>query len=434
VPVELLKLLPTDKTGYDTSTPAASGGPAVDPVDITPENVRQADTVLVDDMATFLAYCQLNSVTIIDGSVSAETLRGLKPYLLGTATTARLALLIALSFDIGIAAEQEHVWRPLPSARKFLDLRRGEQLRTLVDTWLRSTIYNELWYVPGLKPDTQAGWQNDPLLARQTLLTFLENVPADKWWSVDALIAEVKEVEPDFQRPTGDYDNWYIRDAASGQFLKGFESWDRVDGALLRFILAGVMNGLGLMDTAQGGALCRLTSYGRALLNFAEWPVSGVDQPAPVILPDATIEIPRAASRLIRFQVARFAEWTPVANGEPFRYKLSAVGLNQAIRQAIQPAQILTYMRSIAPEPLPETVERLLEAWNAGGEQSMVIESMVVLRVPTPELLATIQKTPELRRFLAAPLGPTAVAVRADQVQQFADALQAQGLIVTVAL
>src|SRR5579859_5992190 len=38
----------------------------------------------------------------------------------------------------------------------------------------------------------------------------------------------VKEEEPDFQRPAGNYDSWYIRDAQSGEYLRGFESWDRV--------------------------------------------------------------------------------------------------------------------------------------------------------------------------------------------------------------
>jgi len=420
VPTDLVKLLPTTKTSYDTTSPEPT---AVAPLDITPENVRLADTAIVDDLASFLAFCNLNTVSIVERSVTPEMIKSIEPYLLGRSTAARLALMVALSHDMSIAAESEGGWRPLPTARRFLELRRADQVRMLAEHWLKSTTYNELWYVPGLKPDIGAGWQNDPLLPRQTILSYLELVPLDKWWPVDAVIAEIKEEEPDFQRPQGDYDSWYIRDTQTGQFLKGFETWDRVDGALLRFILVGVMNTLGLLDTAQNGTLCRLTAYGRALISRAEWPQPRQEQPQPLIHEDGGIEVPRAASRYDRFQIARFTDWNKAA--DPYVYKLSAASLAQAGRQDIQPAQIITFLRRVCGEELPESVLRLLEAWSGGGADFPIsIEKMVVLRTPTAELMETIQKTPELRRYLGVPLGPSAVAVRSDQFVQLAEAIQ----------
>jgi hypothetical protein len=416
-----LALDKTPKTSYDTSAP--EGQAAVAPIDITPENIRQADTAIVDDLASFLAFCNLNTVAIVERSVTPETIKQIEPYLLGRSTAARLALLVALSHDMGIAAESEGGWRPLPTSRRYLELRRADQVRLLAEHWLKSNTYNELWYVPGLKPDIGAGWQNDPLLPRQTILSYLELVPVDKWWPVDAVIAEVKEEEPDFQRPQSDYDSWYIRDAQTGQYLKGFETWDRVDGALLRFILVGVMNTLGLLDTAQNGTLCRLTAYGRALINRAEWPQPRSDQPQPLIREDGGIEIPRAASRYDRFQIARFTTWNKAA--DPYIYNLSAASLAQAARQDIQPAQIITFLRRVCGGDLPESVLRMLEAWSGGGADfPITIEPMIVLRTPTAELMETIQKTPELRRYLGVALGPTAVAVRSDQFNQLATAIQ----------
>src|SRR5258708_33784847 len=95
-------------------------------------------------------------------------------------------------------------------------------------------VYNELWFTPGLKPE-QAGWQNDPLLARQTVLTFLEMVPADGWWPVDTVLSAVKENEPDFQRPAGGYDSWYTPAPRTALHLRGCEARDagaRADGRL----------------------------------------------------------------------------------------------------------------------------------------------------------------------------------------------------------
>lgn len=430
VPVDLLRLLPTAKTSYDsTPMPVETAAP---PIEVNPDQIRAADTALVDDLATFLAYCNLNIVQIVERSVTPDVVKDIAPYLVGRSTAARLALLVALSYDLGIAAESEGGWRPLPTTRRFLELRRTVQVRFLAELWLKSPTYNELWYVPGLKADLSADWQNDPLLARQTVLSQLEMVPPDKWWSVDALIADVKEEEANFQRPTGDYDSWYIRDATTGQFLRGFESWDRVDGALLRFIIVGVLHTLGLLDTAHNGTLCRLTAYGRALIGIADWPQPKQEQPATVIHEDGSLEIPRTASRYDRFQIARFTEWSKAS--DPYLYKINAASLGQATRQDIQPAQILIFLKRITGDQVPDSVTRLLEAWGAGGADfPLSIERLMVLRVPTAELMQTIQGTPELRRYLGAPLGPMAVTVRADQYAQLADALQAiLGLAVQV--
>ncbi len=425
VPPDLLALLPTNKTGYDMSAPA----PSVPVVEIQPENIRQADTALVDDLTTFLAWCQVNTVALAERSVSPEVQKALKPHLIGTASGARLALMVALGYDLGLIAETDGVWHPQPTTRRFMEARRAHQVHVLAESWLRSPTYNDLWYVPGLKVEP-GGAENDPLAARQTVITYLQTVPPDRWWPLDALIAEVKEEEPDYQRINGDYESWYVRDATTGNYLKGFESWDRVDGALLRFIISGVMNGLGLVDTAQNGTLCRLTVYGRALVGAGDWPQPREEQQPKInILQDGSIEIPRAASRYERFQVARFAEW--IKAGDPFLYKLSMVGMGQAARQSIQPGQVLAFLNRATDENVPEAVMRLLEAWGAGGSDSPItIEQMTVLRVPTAELLDTIQRTPELRRYLGAELGPTAVAVRADQADQLMDALRAQGLLV----
>ncbi len=425
VPSDLMPLMPIHQTGYDlTAEPEPLE--AVPP----PPNVRAADTILVDDLATLLAFCQVYNVGIGETGLIAEARDAIKPHLLGSATTARLALMVSLALDLGIAAEQNGALRPLPTVRRWLELRRTDQVRALTEAWQRSALYNELWYVPGLKPETSAGWANDPLLARQTVLSFLELVPPDAWWPVDELVDEVKENEPDFQRPAGDYDSWYIRDAQTGAYLRGFDSWDRVDGAMLRFILIGPMNGLGLLDTAQNGGLCRLTAYGRAFVGMTDWPSIKTDQPLIRISDDGTIEAPRAASRYDRFQVARFTEWLKAA--DPFVYRLSAAGLTQAANQKIQSEQILTFLRNATRDAVPESVVAMIETWGLAGDSPATLERLVVLRVSSPDLLNTIQSTPTLRRYLSAPLGPTAVAVRADQVDELVAALQAQGIPVEI--
>jgi hypothetical protein len=426
VPDDLALLLPAHKTGYSLTEATDS----VEPVPL-PNFIRLADTNLVDDLTTLLAYCQVNDVALAGGTIDPEHQKALKPHLLGTNSTARLALLVAVAGGMGIAVETPTGFKPVPgAARRWLDAPRPVQVRAMAEAWRDSIIYNELWYTPNLKVERTGSWQSDPLLARQTVLTFLELVPSDEWWPVDTFVNAVKEEEPDFQRPSGDYDSWYIRDAQTGNYLRGFESWDMIDGAVLRFILTGPMHGLGLVDTAENGDVCRLTAYGRAFTGTADWPSAAVEEQTFTISPDGLCEVPRSFSRYDRFQLARFTEWIKAA--DPYQYRISAAGLAQATKQSIQASNILTFLKRGSGDKVPDPVVALIETWAQSSADSAVISQMTVLRVPTAELLAAIQATPALRRYLGATLGPTAVAVRPGQWNDLAAALQANGVLVEV--
>ena len=102
----------------------------------------------------------------------------------------------------------------------------------------------DLWQVPGIAPeaDSMAGY--DPTVARGAVLSIIaELAPLDDWWSPAEFIAAVKGADPDFQRPGGDYDSWYIRDER-GEYLRGFDSWDKVEGALIAWIIEGPLHWL----------------------------------------------------------------------------------------------------------------------------------------------------------------------------------------------
>ncbi|HVO43325.1 MAG TPA: helicase-associated domain-containing protein [Aggregatilineales bacterium] len=422
IPTDLMPLLPSNRTSYDLSPE-----PAAEPLDQmpSPENIRLADTAIVDDMTTLLAYCQIYDVPLAGMTITGDHQKALKAHFIGSNSPARLALLVALASGLGIAAESEAGFKPVSAARKWLDSPRPVQVRTLAEAWCDSTLYNELWYTPGIKPE-RASWENDPLLARQTVLTFLELVPAEGWWPVDAFINAVKEEEPDFQRPGGDYDSWYIRDAATGAYLRGFESWDKVDGAVLRFILSGPLHGLGLLDVAQDGSAYRLTAYGRAFAGIMDWPVASAEPDSFTVRSDGLCEISRGTSRYVRFQLARFTEW--IKAGDPYQYRISAAGLAQAREQNIQPTQIVPFLKRSGGESVPDAILAMIETWGSTGEETSTLSQMVVLRVPSPELLDSIMANPALRRYLSSVLGPQAVAVRAGQWRDLMSALNANGI------
>lgn len=427
VPADLAAVLPTHATGYDLDAGAAAL--PHERGQFEPQTVQPATTTLVDDLTTLLAYLQLVPTPSDKAGLFGQIAEDLTDRWLGEAHPARTALLVTLAGSLGLAASERGIFKPVPSnARTWLERTRPQQVRALAEGWRASTLFNDLWHTPGLKPE-DTGWRNDPLLARQTVLTFLEMVPPDDWWPVARFIEMVKADEPDFQRPAGDYESWYIRDAATGEYLRGFESWDRVDGAVLWFILTGPMHWLGLTDLGDEGALCRLTVYGRALVGAADWPDRPEEREHITIQPDGTILASRTVSRYERFQLARITEWGPA--GDPYVYYLTASGLQRATAQGIGPDVIRPFLKRASGAELPASIHRLLEQWERGGGTEARLTRAVVLRIASEETMKFVTETPELRRYLGAQLGPTAVLVRPGQEDALASALQAHGILVT---
>jgi hypothetical protein len=427
VPSDLAAVLPVHQTGYDLSeeaAPVSMGEMHEFESGIEPEHVQPATTAFVDDLTTLLAWLQVKHVpadreTLLEQAVAMLNTHGLSQH-----QPASVALLLALAGEMGLAANEGGVFKLVSTAaRQWLEQTRPRQVRVLVEAWRGGTHFNELWHTPGLQPE-DTGWRNDPRLARQTILNELEA----GWWEIDELIEMVKEEEPDFQRPAGDFESWYIRDTETGDYLRGFENWERVDGAVLRFILTGPLHWLGLVDLGDGGTLCRLTVYGRALCGETDWPDPPEDRPRVTLRNDGSILAPRTLSRYERFQLARITEWGEA--GDPYVYRLTTAGLQRAAEQNIQADAIQAFLRRTSGEELPRHIAQMLERWEGTTGADIWLTQAVILRTSTPDALQPILETPELRRYLGASLGPTAVIVRAGQEQELAAALLQHGILV----
>ena len=153
-------------------------------------------------------------------------------------------------------------WLTAPPAR---------QLAALQEAWRDDPTWNDLCRVPALVCDQETPWRNDPVATRKAFLPLLARCPRGEWWSLASFIRAVKETDPDFQRPSGDYTSWYIREVASGAYLSGFESWDSVEGALIADLLTGPLRWLGVVASGavDGDVACRLTEAGARLLDLA---------------------------------------------------------------------------------------------------------------------------------------------------------------------
>ena len=193
--------------------------------------------------------------------------------------------------------------------------------------------------------------------------------------------------------------------------------------------MTGPLHWLGLADLADEAA--RLTAYGRAFLGKAAWPAPAEAEDKIVVKDDGTMLISRKVSRVDRFQAARFTTW--VSAGDPYTYKLDAVGIQQAAEQGINTGHIASFIsRGLGDAPVPAAITRMLDNWRSGPAAAVSLERLIVLRTTAPEVLERIWESPALRRYLGARLGPMAVIVRNGQQDALRAALGEQGIQVDI--
>ncbi|HVN56279.1 MAG TPA: helicase-associated domain-containing protein [Anaerolineaceae bacterium] len=325
---------------------------------------------------------------------------------------------------------------PLPEpARAFLEAPRAAALLSLVQGWQTSRKFDELRLVPGLKCEGE--WQNDPLAARKAILVHLSQVPPATWWNLNAFIGAIHERQPDFQRSAGEYDAWFIRSEASGEYLRGFARWEDVEGALIRFVLSGPLFWLGIIDLAAPAPDAAPTAF-----RLSTWATDLLSGKAPSGLrkEDGTIQLrsngqlrlPAQTPRSVRYQIARFCAWEPAGEGLEYRYRITPSSLETARRQGLRPGQLIALLRRHASAPLMPSLVQALEHWDQQGAQ-IYLEAVTVLRVDSPEILAELRSS-KAARFLGDLLGPTTVIVRPGAQEKVLAALAEMGYLAELTL
>jgi hypothetical protein len=329
--------------------------------------------------------------------------------------------------------DEQGVPRP-ESTRSFLESARGASLAQLFKAWVESSTFDELRLVPGLRVEGEL--ENDPNRTRKLVLDFLSSIPGSKagekriFWSLPAFVDAIRYNHPEFLRPTGDYDSWFIRDLQSDQFLRGFQSWDAVEGALLHFILTGPLHGLGMLDLATSVPGGSVTAF-----RFSTWALDLLAGKAPTGLPvedqpvqarpDGRIFVPRLAPRAARYQLARFCAWEK-QSADGYRYRLTPASLERARQQGLTLPHLLGLLRRYA-QPLSPGLVKILERWEQKGTEAR-FQRLVVLRLSSPELLTQL-RTSRAARFLGDPLGPTAVIVKPAAVDKVMAVLAEMGYL-----
>ncbi|MFZ1752471.1 MAG: hypothetical protein WAU10_01960 [Caldilineaceae bacterium] len=262
----------------------------------------------------------------------------------------RLALLLHLVNRMGLLRRDgDRVRLNGNRVYTFLGQKPAEQWFSLWESWRASPDWNDLLRTPGL--DCSGGnWHNEPQRTREVVVRMLARLQPGLWYSQADVIEAIKEAAPDFQRPTGDYDSWYIRDSSTKEFLKGFDHWDQVEGALLRFLFSGPLYWLTAFALAEPSAgddlLISLAPAGAAWLGHDVPPPPEKARQPMVVGDDYTVQVPLGTPLSDRFRVERFAQWQ--SSYPQFVYQINQRSLQRATAEGIPADRILDFLKQRA--------------------------------------------------------------------------------------
>ncbi len=406
IPDDLLALFP--QTAITISTLVGRPASAADYAQI-----YQANDRILDHTSTYLAAMRVG-ITLPDAFHTAA----------GEELTS--GFIKALLSSAGLVDEGGNPFSE--TTRQFLEARRGEALLQLFRAWKQSTRINELRLLSELI--TEGNWENDPLRARQVILEWLCNITPATWWSLGSFISAIKQRHPDYQRPAGDYDSWFIKDKARGEYLRGFEHWDEVDGQLIHYLVTGPLYWLGVLDLAspedrQGVTAFRLSSWSKALLREEAPKGLPLEKEPLVARSDARISARRLSPRSLRYQLARFCEWEKETPDE-YQFRISQASLARAQVQGLKVSQLIAMLNRYA-KVVPPSLVKALERWDKQGSEARM-EKMVVLRVSSEEILQALRKS-RASRFLGEPLGPATIAIKPGAMDKVLGALAELGYL-----
>jgi Helicase conserved C-terminal domain len=429
IPDDLLSLMANESSMEDIQS---LGRPATSAEKI---HTIPATDWLLDDSCTLLAGLRLN--------LPLDTL---DEYLICARVSSAPLNAFNLKSLLASAGLINEDGKPNPNfAQKLLKTGRGEALVALVHAWLQSPAFNELRMLSGIKSEGE--WKNDPLMARRAVLDFLSRVPGWSpggkeavYWSLGSFVTSIHQKFPDFQRPAGDYDSWYLIDANSGEYLRGVDHWDEVDGEIIRFMIAGPLHWLGIVDLGFDAVPTvadrliptsfRISHWAPNLLSLT--PPSGItiEDEKLIVESNGMIKAKRLVPRTIRYQIARFSDWGEVSSGV-YRYQLTPESLQKAQEQGLNVNQLIQLLMREAITVPPKLVNAL-SRWEEHGSEAR-IESITILRVKNPEILAKLRQS-KASRFLGEQLGPTAVAIHSGAGKKVAAVLAEWGYLSEIKL
>ena len=388
-----------------------------------PDVIHGSSYGLIYDAVTLLAAFRNKAAP--DLLTASERGRELHPFL---QLPDAAELVIELLQDCGLLGDNPITPAPVPVG-KFLETTHQEARTMFVLSWKNSTNWNDLSAVPGLYSSTE-DWPNDPLLSRQSMLDLLRPLEVGKWWGIDDFIKSVKETQPGFQRPGGDFSSWYLQDSDKN-FLIDFKHWDSVEGAYLRHMITGPLYWLGILDLGQDQNKMEVHAFRKTPVILESQPAqegaSELDEKVS-IRADGLIIAPIGAARDERYQIARFSSWEKM-DGVNYEYRLTPEALDNSLSQGLKPDHVRMILERSSQAPLPPSIDAALKRWSDFGTEAR-FERLLVVRVKDRELVERLHANKTTARFIQERISSEILVVREANWMRLRDAAARLGILI----
>ena len=391
-------------------------------------DILLAQHTLVDDACTTLAFLRIHkkkshSYSKSESNVSLEKLHA---YL---QQPENLNMLLLLLQDMGCISKSG-LTLTSENTRVFLSNNRSEQLRSLANAWHKSTRWIDLFSVPTLEFNQSDSIRIHPEKVRNSILDQLNMIASDIWVDLNTFVKTIKSNHPDFQRVSGDYNSWYIINKETGKQLKGFKTWNLVEGALVKQIVTGPLHSLGMIDLSRNHKSFRLNQMFYEFTQNKPWEI--VEEQKPLAINDnGLITAFRSSNRADRFLAARLGQWEMTRNPDLYRYRICANSLEQAQEQGFTANHAISFLQRATEQGLPESIHKALQNWANEGVSAQLTK-MTVVTFNSESTLQMLLSDPQTKQYLEEQIGPLTVQVRYDNRKKLRDHMIKLGLILEI--
>jgi hypothetical protein len=305
-------------------------------------------------------------------------------------------------------------------APAFLERTDRDAAEDLRRAW-ESSAWNEMersgeWTVEG-------NWPNDPVAARRHFLDALQWAPTGAWCTLDSLVVALRQTSWEFLRPSSSFEEWLIRDR-KGEFLRGLDSWEQVEGTLARYLVTKPMAWLGLVDLAPAGDP---RAFRRIVREEGRDATPAQRTRGTRIRVDGTVLAATDVPRILRYRLARCAEWVG-RTGDVFVYRITPRSLVGAREQNIRSGHILQLLKELGGE-MPAALGTAIRRWEQCGAETGVARERILLP-RTPESAARIAARLEGNRSMIRRIEGPAWIVNSTSLRRVRELLAQDGMLI----
>lgn len=316
--------------------------------------------------------------------------------------------------------------------KRFLEVARGTALTHLAKAWKTNQEIDELDWIETLEFEGQR--KNKPQVPRSQFLDLVQNLPDESWFGIQEFCGWVYQYHPDILRSGGEYDAWFIKNRATGEYIKGFENWQQVEGEYLRTMILKPLFWMGFVDLGKTSSdtiptVFRKSKWFNTLMAGQELNYPAIQKKNFEFEKSGRLIIERFFPRDIRYQIARCCEWVSV-RGHKFTYYLSPRAFFRMEQQGLKVSQLVALIIRYARKPVPQNIMLALERWEKHGQEAD-IDRILVLKVKSASILDQLMASPA-KKYILSQQNSTTAEIAADSAPYIKAALLDMGVFAEI--